>query len=299
MIFNLKQLFKKSDFTENTTVKPETLSVEEIPLPLEGMIEGHNTPEEVATYYNTWTDSYKESFGLFFQAMQATDDAAFIAYLAESMGLRDGLRVLDAGCGIGGPMLHFAQQFTLDIEGVTISQKQVDEANALFAQEAATLKAGAKVQVKLGDFHKLGEMYPPNSFDVVYFMESLCHAIDPEAVIAGASKILKKEGIIYIKDLHRGPDKPTDFHFTDFPVNAINQGFCLQIRPVGEIIDLLGKYGFRLDFCRFPTFEQSFDKGNAFTAKHLYKLLKDQEGPWVDEGIIFLNWLETRAFKWY
>ena len=42
-----------------------------------------------------------------------------------------------------------------------------------------------------------------------------------------------------------------------------------------------------------------FDRGNDFTAKHLFKLLINQEGPWRDEGFIFLHWMETLAHKHY
>lgn len=51
------------------------------------------------------------------------------------MGLKPGMKVLDVGCGIGGPAREIAKFIGCHIVGITINQSQVDRAVYLTAQE--------------------------------------------------------------------------------------------------------------------------------------------------------------------
>ena len=156
-----------------------------------------------------------------------------------------------------------------------------------------------KIRVIKGDYHHLINYYPPNSFDVVYYLESLCHSPDPSKAIESLNDVIKPGGLLYIKDLFRGPDTPDKKEINDYPINAINENFCLKIQTIGTILDIIGENGYKIILCQRPKFSEVFDKGNAFTAKHNIKLLEEQEGPWVDNGLVFLNWLEILAIKYY
>lgn len=255
----------------------------------------HNAPEQVEKYYTEWTDRYLDSFGTYFQALQTTNQEDLMWYIAELMYLGNGMRVLDAGCGVGGPALTLASKYDVDIEGITISKNQVDY--ALENKQKATLKG--RVQFKQMDFHVLDQHYPEDHFDVVYFLESLVHSDDPERVIQAVRKVLKPQGVLYIKDLFKGPRNSIEPKFVNFAIQATNEQFCLHVREMGDILNLLTKYGFRISCCQTPRVDQNFDLGNAFTAKYLFQLRMDQEGPWTDEGFIFLHWMEILAHKHY
>ncbi|MEG4805111.1 methyltransferase domain-containing protein [Microcoleus sp. ARI1-B5] len=155
------------------------------------------------------------------------------------------------------------------------------------------------INVCKADFHELEKYYSADEFDAVFFLESLTHSHNPQKAVQSVRNIIKKRGTIYIKDLYRGPDNPNMKSQIDYPIEAIERQFCLKIRPVGEIIDILSECGFELAFCKRLEVEANFDVGNNFTAKHLFKLLKDQDGAWVDRGMVFLNWLEIKAMKHY
>lgn len=255
----------------------------------------HNSPEAVTQYYEEWTDRYIEGFGTFFQAQQTHSPAELMAYIAQAVDLGNGARVLDAGCGIGGPAIELGRQFDVEIEGVTISPIQVQKAQEAIAQ--ATLKG--RVNVREGDFHHLSEYYGPAAFDVVYFLESLVHSHQPEQVIQEVRKVLKPGGKLYIKDLFQGPYIPENEAGIRYAQAQTNAHFCLHVRPLGEMLDLLYRNGFLLQFCRRPLFDEVFDLGNAFTAKHHFKLRPDQNTPWRDEGFIYLSWLELLAVRLY
>lgn len=51
------------------------------------------------------------------------------------MGLKPGMKVLDVGCGIGGPAREIAKFVGCEVVGVTINQAQVDRAIYLTATE--------------------------------------------------------------------------------------------------------------------------------------------------------------------
>lgn len=255
----------------------------------------HNTPQDVEKYYEEWTDRYIEGFGQVFQALLTDNVEDLIYYIGETIGIWDGMRILDAGCGICGPAIILAKKYNIHIEAITLSDTQIKYA----LENISNNDLKGTINIQKADFHNLEKYFAPNEFDAVYFLESLTHSHHPEAVIRSVRNTIKDQGILYVKDLYRGPDNPAVEGEIDYPIEAIDRQFCLKIRPVGEIIDLLGQYGFELDFCRRPNVKANFDIGNQFTAKHLFKLLQNQEGTWKDRGIVFLNWLEMRAIKHY
>jgi len=255
----------------------------------------HNTPQKVEAYYEEWTDRYLESFGAYFQALQTNRQEDLMWYIAEQVHLGNGMRVLDAGCGVGGPALSLAKKYDIDLEGITISDNQL--AYAEENKRKAELKG--RVNFRKMDFHTIDEHFPGEHFDVIYFLESLVHSHDPERVIQAVRKVLKPQGVLYIKDLFRGPRNPVDPKYVEYAIQATNEQFCLHVREMGDILNLLVKYGFRISHCRTPEVEQNFDLGNAFTAKYLFQLKMDQDGPWTDEGFIFLHWMEILGHKHY
>lgn len=255
----------------------------------------NSTPDHVQAYYEQWTDHYLTDLGWYIQAMQTTEPEDFMRYIADSIGIQDGMTLLDAGCGVCGPAITLAKWFDIKIEAITISPKQKIYAEKLIAE--ANLKG--KINVIHGDYHQLSEYYKANTFDIVYFLESLTHSHQPETVVQEVYKVLKNKGLLYIKDLYEGPKNPTKPGSVEYAIQATNEQFCLQTRPVGDILNLLTQFGFWIQYCRIPTIPVDFEKGNAFTAKYLFKLREDQTGPWRDEGFVFLHWLETLAIKHY
>jgi sterol 24-C-methyltransferase len=106
-------------------------------------------------------------------------------YLAGRLGISSGEKVLDVGCGIGGPYRNIAQFTKADITGITINEYQVWRANELNKQ------AGLSSQVRSiqGDFMELP--FEAESFDGVYAIEATCHAPVREGVFGEIFRVLK------------------------------------------------------------------------------------------------------------
>ena len=82
-------------------------------------------------------------------------------YLALKMGLKPNQRVLDVGCGVGGPAREIARFSDANIVGFNNNDFQLQRANA------KTRKAGLshKVSFAKGDFMQLSKQFGENSFD--------------------------------------------------------------------------------------------------------------------------------------
>ena len=167
--------------------KPDESHLKYVPSP---------SASETAAYYDKETEHYLNTYGKIFQAARPSSDEEFLDYFIEYMGIKDGMNLLDAGCGVGGPSIYFAQKKDVKIDGVTVSKKQVEMANK-FVNE---LKLEDRVKIKQGDFQKLDKLYSANSYDIVFFLESLGYADSLESVLSGVYKVLKPEGSVYIKD---------------------------------------------------------------------------------------------------
>lgn len=103
------------------------------------------------------------------------------------MGIRPGMRVLDVGCGVGGPAREIARFTDAKIVGVNNNEFQVGRARQ------KTAKAGLSDSLSFvkGNFMELEKQFGANSFDAVYAIEATCHAPTFEGVYGEVFKVLK------------------------------------------------------------------------------------------------------------
>lgn len=89
------------------------------------------------------------------------------------MGLRPGMRVLDVGCGVGGPAREIARFADVHIVGLNNNEYQITRA------QKHTKYAGLEDQVEFvkGDFMKLVEKFGPNYFDAGTFHSLLSDSL--------------------------------------------------------------------------------------------------------------------------
>ena len=242
----------------------------------------------VARYYDDWHERYMAAFGDTFQSQRTGDLGELFTHIADQAELAPGMRVLDAGCGIAGPALWLARYRGVSVAALNISGVQVAEARARVAAEAL----GERVTVIQGDFHRLAELFPPESFDAVLFLESLVHSDHPHLALAGAHRVLRPGGVLYVKDLFqraRIADRAERARVRRVVAN-VNRYFCLNVKVQREFLTALGGAGFALEWLREPPLATGHDLGNAFVAANAIDIY---EGP----PVTFLDWLELKARK--
>jgi sterol 24-C-methyltransferase len=91
------------------------------------------------SYYDATTDIYLEAWGESFHFCRfprgpepkAAAMARYEHYVAHMMGLRPGMRVLDVGCGVGGPAKEIAAFSNCSVVGLNNNGYQVRKAEEL------------------------------------------------------------------------------------------------------------------------------------------------------------------------
>ena len=117
--------------------------------------------------------------------------------LADLVGIREGERVLDAGCGKGGSCFWLAINRGVEAVGITPVQTQIDDCKA----QAAKLQLENQTSFYLADYCEMP--FDANSFDVVWACESLCHAEEKLAFYQEAYRVLKPGGRLVIAEYLR------------------------------------------------------------------------------------------------
>jgi SAM-dependent methyltransferase len=118
--------------------------------------------------------------------------------LARAAGIEPSTRVLDLGCGIGGPARYLAATFGCKVTGVDLSPGFIDAANYLTARcglsELVTFQTGDAVHLPFEDA----------AFDAVFLQHVAMNIEDRAALYAEVRRILAPGGRLATYDLVAG-----------------------------------------------------------------------------------------------
>ncbi|HLP50935.1 MAG TPA: class I SAM-dependent methyltransferase [Chitinophagales bacterium] len=211
-----------------------------------------NTSEnsrQVGDFYNQTTDKFMEVYGEIIQAFRTNDVSVYLDYTMQNVEFKDGLKVLDAGCGVGGPASYFASKYDMQVEGITISDVQVAKSKEVIG--AKQLKG--RVNITKGDYHDIDTIYGNEVFDRVVFLESFGHSSNKVLLIEKAFKVLKPGGILYIKDLFiREAPTPDDGVKINKIVGEINKAYHYHVADLYEVLAALRRLNFIILFVKTP-----------------------------------------------
>ncbi|KAG2254434.1 hypothetical protein Bca52824_084570 [Brassica carinata] len=104
--------------------------------------------------------------------------------------VKPGQKILDAGCGVGGPMRAIAAHSKAHVTGITINDYQVKRAKLHNKKRAWTIYATSFAVI-------LQMPFDDNSFDGAYSIEATCHAPKLEEVYAEIYRVMKP-GSLYV-----------------------------------------------------------------------------------------------------
>lgn len=139
----------------------------------------------LAIHYGYWDDHVSS----FRESLIRMNEVMMIA-----AGIKPTEWVLDAGCGVGGSSIFLASMLGCRVTGITLSERQ---------REQATANAKKKDIEDLVDFKVMNYAatdFPDASFDVVWGCESICYADDKEQFIKEAYRLLKPGGRLVVAD---------------------------------------------------------------------------------------------------
>ncbi|CAK9317615.1 unnamed protein product [Citrullus colocynthis] len=149
-------------------------------------------PDFVDTFYNLVTDIYEWGWGQSFHFARPIPGKSYKEatrlheeMVADLVKAKPGDRILDVGCGVGGPMRSIAAHSKANVVGITINDYQVQRARL------HNRKAGLDsiCEVVCGNFLEMP--FSEESFDGGYAIEATCHAPKLEDVYSEIYRVLK------------------------------------------------------------------------------------------------------------
>ncbi len=165
---------------------------------------GNKYHTEIINYYNRSQKDYELIWGLkkhrslhygFWDAATKNHEQAInnlTEQVAKAVQLKPSMLLADLGCGIGGPACYLSSKYNCTIQGISLAQKQITQANDF----AKANKINATFTV--GDY--CNTPYVDNFFDVVYAIESSCYANIKTSFLKEAYRILKPGGKLVVLD---------------------------------------------------------------------------------------------------
>jgi 27-O-demethylrifamycin SV methyltransferase len=158
--------------------------------------------DEAATHYDMITDMWKHFMGdnLHFGYFESEDmelaraTELMIDRMLDLCEINEDSRVLDVGCGIGGPAIYIHQKFKCAVDGISTSERGVELAN-----QASKEKGFDKVRFKVAD--GMDNKFPSEIFDIVWIMETSHLIPDKNRLFRECYRVLKKGGKLVLCDL--------------------------------------------------------------------------------------------------
>ncbi|WKJ91817.1 methyltransferase domain-containing protein [Methylomonas montana] len=209
--------------------------------------------DNLALHYGYWDDTKP------YDQHQALLNKNQILY--EKAGIQASDKILDAGCGIGGSTIWMAKQHGNQVTGITISAKQADYAR----QHAKRHGVAELVNFEVADF--CATPFPDASFDVVWALESSCHALNKGDFLREAWRVLKPGGRIVVCD---GFVLQRQFNAQQWQavVTCLNGWAVPNLCARDEFTCLLEQQGFQAIVCH------DINAQTQASVEHMYKVAK-------------------------
>jgi cyclopropane-fatty-acyl-phospholipid synthase len=170
----------------------------------------------------------------------ATAQRHKLRFVADRMGISDGERVLDIGCGWGALTLFLAGRYDCAVTGVTPAPRQRDHIVAT----AGARGLADRIRVHNGVFEEFDA--PPATFDAAAAVGSVIHMPDLTGVLTRARRMLRRGARFYVSEsCFRTGGIQAAFDArpgTDFVRTAIfGNG---RLRPLSELVAAAEDAGF-------------------------------------------------------
>ena len=170
-------------------------------------------------------------------ATETASQEAKLDMLAELMELKQGQRILDVGCGWGGPLVYLCKKYGLQGVGVTTSATQKRTAEERIARHGVDAHI---VETHWRDFRT------DLPFDAVYTDEVIVHFSDLDNYFKKVWSVLRDGGRMLNKELHFTHRKYSEVTRAMSLVNEI-YGSTGNYRTLAQELTIAGDAGFEIE----------------------------------------------------
>ena len=130
--------------------------------------------------------------------------AAVSKELAKMIDL-NGLKVLDVGCGLGGPCRMLADEFNCNVTGIDLSNEYIRTARKL----SELVKLHNKITFVIGDAVSLP--FDDGSFDAIWTQHVQMNIPDKKRFYSEINRVLKPGGHFLYYDIFKNNDIPVEY----------------------------------------------------------------------------------------
>lgn len=211
--------------------------------------------EEIIKYYQECDNAYRDAWGMD-KNMQLNlgiwkNDTRKLSEalinlneeLAQHIQLNDSDYVLDAGCGVGGTLIYFAQNYGCKGIGITLTPHQAEKAN----ENAKQYRVDHLIRFMVMDY--TNTTFKDCSFSVITGIESICYAEPKMAFLKEAKRLLKQGGRLALAENLQGKDKLNSKEHKSLYTNAFNGCKVNSLDTEKQYIENLTKLQFRTVQC--------------------------------------------------
>lgn len=268
------------------------------------MSESNWTSAEVAEIYNHSTHSADmindghEHMGYWYDdnddASVGEASARLTRKIVDTLGLRSGEHVLDAGCGAGASAAQIASEYGARVTGITVSSVGLDMARA----RARASGLSDQLHFDIGDYHALN--FPEDHFDAVIAIESLMHAVDLDKALLEIHRVLRPGGRVAIAETTKArPDAQASASYTRERIMVAE--WVEVLRTAGFVPEEWIECGHRVfghSGKRFPRHSEAVrDDFIAQFGEELFEGIKQAQAGWFAMGPEYLGYMILSARK--
>ena len=204
--------------------------------------------DAIAHHYDVGNDFYSVVLGesmtyscaYFPTPEHSLEDAQFAKcdLVARKLGLVEGMRVLDVGCGWGTFALHAARTYGVQVVGVTLSHEQAAYAKKRMAQEGVA----DLVEIRVQDYRDVDDG-PYDAISSIGMAEHVGAQMLP-TYAADLFALLRPEGRLLNHAISRRPGPRTDFSRTSFIDRYVFPDG--ELEPMEQMVSSLESAGFEV-----------------------------------------------------
>ena len=125
--------------------------------------------------------------------------------LAQLSQLREGMEVLDVGCGVGGPARTLASEFRCQVTGIDLTE------NYCLAAEMLTARVGLDDRVTIHQGNAMDMPFDDESFDAVWMQHMAMNIEDKDRLFGEARRVLRTDGRLVLHEIVAGSAAPPYF----------------------------------------------------------------------------------------
>lgn len=160
--------------------------------------------------------------------LTATDELARLA------GLREGHRVLDVGCGLGGPARRFANKFGAIVIGIELSRRLFETAQAL------TNLVKLEDKVEICHASALSLPFENSTFDVVSMQHVAMQISEKDLLFGELARVLLSGGRLAMHEIFSGLGQ------LHYPLAWATEPSMSALEPLSDCVKRLSRLGFKV-----------------------------------------------------